>query len=166
MFAPQMNGMLNGHFNNVNRQNSTGENSNSSDLICISSDEEDDADVKVTASKAPYTGGQDAQKKSSQTGIIRFKCHLCFAEINGQLGSTDFIAEHFGKRHDVHNIRLHQSVDVNGQTVVTIVQDIPKGNNNFVPTNSNVPSRELPQKNTSINTPATSENDDEVICLD
>ena len=70
MFAPQMNGMLNGHFNDVNRQNRTGKNSNSSDLICISSDEEDDADVKVTASKAPSTGGQDTQKRSSQTGII------------------------------------------------------------------------------------------------
>ena len=91
---------------------------------------------------------------------------MCSAEINGQLGSTDFIAEHFGKRHDVHNIHLHQRVNVNGQTVVTIVQDIPKGNNNFVLTNLNVLSHVAPQKNTNINKPAMSENDDEVICLD
>ena len=168
MFTPQLNGMLNGHLN-VKRQSSTGENSNDSDLICISSDEEDDADIKVTASKTPNPGGQDAQRKSSQTGIIRFKCHLCAAEINGQLGSTDFIAEHFGKRHDVHNIRLHQSVDVNGQTVVTIVQDIPKGNNLVPTTNSNAYNRSAPpppQKNTSENKPAMSAGDDEVICLD
>ena len=155
MFAPHLNGYL-----NMKRQSSTT-NSNDSDLICISSDDDDDVDIKVTAAKAPTSGAPNLQRRASQTGIIRFKCHLCSAEINGQLGSTDFIAEHFGKCHDVHNIRLHQSVDVNGQTVVTIVQDIPKGTtlNNPAPASTNNAAMSTNEK------PATTA-DDDVICID
>ena len=150
MFAPQLNGHL-----NMKRQSATTS-SNDNDLICISSDEDDDADIKVTASKAPTPGASNLQRRASQTGIIRFKCHLCSAEINGQLGSTDFIAEHFGKQHDVHNIRLHQSVDMNGQTVVTIVQDIPK---ECIPASTNNATK------STIKKPAATA-DDDIICID
>ena len=158
MFAPQLNGHL-------KRQSSTGPNSGESDLICISSSDEDDddMDIKVTAAKAPTPGSPSFKRKSSQTGIIRFKCHLCSAEINGQLGSTDFIAEHFGRCHDVHNIRLHQSVDMNGQTVVTIVQDIPKSANNGADSanaNKTAPSSK------SANEKQSTTMDDDVICID
>ena len=140
---------------------STTTNSNDSDLICISSDEDDDADIKVTVSKAPTPGTPNLQRRASQTGIIRLKCHLCSAEINGQFGSTAFIAEHFGKSHDVHNIRLHQSIDMNGQTVVTIVQDIPKVSSN----NSSVPPASM-NNAASTDETATTTGDDDVICID
>ena len=80
MFAQQLNGHLN------MKRPSTTTNSNDSDLICISSDEDDDADMKVTVSKAPTPGTPNLKSRACQTGIIRFNCHLCSAEINGQFG--------------------------------------------------------------------------------
>ncbi len=57
--------------------------------------------------------------------VLRINCHLCGVQIQGSQWSSDFIADHFRVRHDVHNIRLHQSVDAAGQPVVNIVQDGP-----------------------------------------
>ncbi len=137
---------------------------NDDDLICISDSDSDDSDIKVTAAtKRPSSGdffhsGSTPTKNNSGgtvSGVIRFKCHLCAAEINGTLGSTDFIAEHFRGRHDVHNIRLHQSVDVNGQTVVTIVQDIPK-----------VMSSPAKASDPATGAQPNSASSDEVICID
>ena len=155
LFAQQLNGHLN------MKRPSTTTNSNDSDLICISSDEDDDADIKVTVSKAPTPGTPNLQRRASETGIIRFKCHLCSAEINGQFGSTAFIAEHFGKSHDVHNIRLYQSIDMDGQTIVTIVQDIRKVSSN----NSSVPPATMNNAASKDKT-ATTTGDDDVICID
>ena len=141
-------------------------NSNSGDAICISSDEEDDDDIKVTqVNQAPDNPGYQRpgpkSSKKSRQGVIRFKCHLCGTEINGQLGSTDFIAAHFKGVHDVHNIRLHESKDKNGQTVVTIVQDMPKTGL----TNANAPRPANTNSNTMNNANRVLD-DDDVICID
>ena len=123
----------------VPRQSATAS-SNNTDLICIASNKDDDADdaedvcalantnnvTKGTdrkpASKSPIHGAADLQR----TKKFRSKCHLCSAEINGQLGSLDVIMGHFEKHHDVHNLHIHQIVKRNGKTIVKIGPDIPK----------------------------------------
>lgn len=127
------------------------------DMICISSDEEhDDSDTKVTSTTSDGAGsGTGSGRGGALSGVIRFKCHLCSTEIHGQLGSTDFIAEHFSLKHNVHNIRLHQGVDARGQTTVTIVQDIPR--------------KSAPPPASSRTTPppgAENTADSDVICID
>ena len=52
---------------NMKRQSATAS-SNDTDLICI--DEDDDADIKVIASKPPTSEAAKLQREASQTGIF------------------------------------------------------------------------------------------------